>query len=78
MEAIDQETKGNDFYGCYIQYKKPITLLMTEFHYSYPDIYDLYAIESLNECSEHQIWIQVLAKYIGFTSIDHMIRWSDL
>jgi hypothetical protein len=78
MEAIDEETKGNDFYGCYIEYKKPIILLMTEFYFAFPDTYELYTIESFNECSEDQRWIQVLAKYIGFTGVDHMIRWFNV
>ena len=77
FETINKETKGNDFYGYYIEYKKPTTLLMTEFYFAFTDIYELYAIESFNECSEHQIWNEVLAKYIGFTSVEHMIRWFD-
>jgi hypothetical protein len=78
MEAIDQETKGNDFYGCYIEYKKPVTLLMTEFYFSYPNTYDIYSIELFNEYPEAYKWTEVLARYIGFTRTQHMIRWFNM
>jgi hypothetical protein len=68
FETINKETKGNDFYGYYIEYKKPTTLLMTEFYFAFPGVHDLYETEPINQSGEYQPWIQVLAKYIGSTT----------
>lgn len=75
--VIDKGTTGNDFYLYHKEYKHAIVLLMTEASDVIPEIYELYTTESLHDLHIIDCWIAVIAKYIGFTGVEHMMLWFD-